>query len=627
MRNKRTVKFAALFMVLALTAAACGGGGDGDEPAQNNNEDIGQGEKGGVYRIGYLESFGFTGGFDPTGEYLGSAFTIYSNLLLRTLMGYRHTADEGGNEPIPDLAEGPPEVNEDATQYTYTLKEGVKFGPPVSREITSQDVVYAFERIGTESLVAQYGFYYDIIEGMAEFKEGKAKTISGIETPDDKTIIFNLTQPTGDFDYRVAMPAAAPVPPEIGKCFNKAGDYGRYVVASGPYMIEGSDQQGTSCKDLEPLSGYAPDKFMNLVRNPDYDPATDTEEAREALPDRFEFIINTNQKDIFDKIEAGEYEDEIASPLPQTLRKYSQDPELEDRLKINSGDRTWYISMNLTQPPFDDVHVRKAVNLIMDKEGMRRAWGGPLRGEIAHHIVPDAMLNDILADYAPYGTEGDAGDLEAAKEEMKQSKYDTDGDGLCDAPACKGVLHYTRNYEPWTDMLPIQEAAFAKIGIEVQTKELADFYTPFQDVSKAVPVGSGAGWGKDYSDPSTFMVLFDSASILATGNVNYSLVGLTPDLAKELDVADQLLEGGTLTGIPSVDQDIEECNPLLEDERLECWANLDRKLMEDVVPWVPYLDATNIHIISENVTQWDFDQFSGYTAYAHVAVDADAQQL
>ena len=58
--------------------------------------------------------------------------------------------------------------------------------------------------------------------------------------------------------------------------------------------------------------------------------------------------------------------------------------------------------MNLTQPPFDDVHVRKAVNFVMDKEGLRRAWGGPLVGEIATHIVPDPIFDDVLADYDPY---------------------------------------------------------------------------------------------------------------------------------------------------------------------------------------------------------------------------------
>ncbi|HVF52810.1 MAG TPA: ABC transporter substrate-binding protein [Actinomycetota bacterium] len=626
MSKKRYLRFMALFVVLALTAAACGGSESDDEPSgSSQNEDEGGVQAGGVYRVGVLESFNYTNGFDPTGEYLGSAFSMYGNLLLRTLVGYRHVAGDAGNEVIPDLAELP-EISGDGLTYTFTIKDGVMFGPPLSRQITSDDALYAFERIGTESLVAQYGFYYDVIEGMEEFKSGKADTISGISTPDDKTIEITLTKPAGDFLQRVAMPAAAPVPREVGECFKKAGEYGRYLVSSGPYMTEGSDEQdASSCDTLKPLSGFEVDSLHAFVRNPDYDPATDTTEARENFPDRFEFIINKNQKDIFDKVEAGEYEDELSSPLPQVLKKYSTTPELEDRLKINSGDRTWYVSMNLTQPPFDDVHVRMAANLVMDKEGLQRAWGGPLRGEIATHVVPDVMLNGELDDYDPYPSENFAGDVDAAKEHMKLSKYDTDKDGLCDAPECKGVLHYTRNVSPWTDMLPVEEASFEKIGIELQTRELADFYTPFQDVSKAVPIGSGAGWGKDYADASTFMVLFDSRSLLPTGNINYSLIGLTPEVAADLDVVEALTAGGTLEGIPSVDADIDACTEAAEGERNTCWAELDKKLMEEIVPWIPYLDATNVHIISPNVTQWDYDQSAGYTAYAHVAVDADAQ--
>src|SRR5205085_491284 len=112
-----------------------------------------------------------------------------------------------------------------------------------NRAITSKDVEYAFRRIDSKALVAQYGFYYDgTIVGMNGPQATTPADISGIDTPDDKTIIFHLQQPTGDFLYRLAMPAAAPIPEEVGKCFTKAGDYGRDVISSGPYMIEGADK-------------------------------------------------------------------------------------------------------------------------------------------------------------------------------------------------------------------------------------------------------------------------------------------------------------------------------------------------------------------------------------------------
>jgi peptide/nickel transport system substrate-binding protein len=610
-------------LLLALGAAACGGDGDGDGAGTDTAEGAGEPERGGTL-VMQTDAFEWTGNFDPTGEYLGTALGFYSNLLVRTLMGYRHVAGPEGNELIPDLAAEEPEISEDGLTYTFTLRDGVMFSPPVDRAVTSKDVEYAFKRIGTESIVAQYGFYYTVIEGMEEFTEAggltkKGNDISGIETPDDQTITFKLTEPTGDFLYRLSMPAAGPIPEEVAKCFTKAGEYGRFVMSSGPYMIEGSDQlDASSCGSMKPLPGFNPNQQLIMVRNPNYDEATDDPEARSNYIDRFEVTLNTNAQDIFDRIRSGQLGTAHASEPPEVIREYTQNDELKDFYKSDPGDRTWYLTMNLTQPPFDDIHVRKAANWIMDKEGLRRAWGGAVKGDIAHHIVPDTMFNNELEDYAPYATEGDAGDEEKAKEEMAQSKYDTNQDGICDAPECKNVLHVTRTTDIWRNMVPVIEESFRKIGIEVTTREFEDSYTVIQTVKRQVPVSSTPGWGKDYADASTFMVLFDSASILPEGNVNYSLVGLTSEQAADIGAK------GTIQGLPSVDDDIKACNELTDQERLDCWMELDQKLMEEIVPWVPYLDANADFVTSEQITHYVFDQFAGEPAWAHMAVQPEA---
>jgi peptide/nickel transport system substrate-binding protein len=616
----------ALSLLLAVGASACGGDGDGAaEQAATEAEGGGEGEpqRGGTFRM-QTDAFEWTGNFDPTGEYLGTALGFYSNLLVRTLMGYRHVAGPEGNELIPDLAEGEPEISEDGLTYTFTLRQGVKFSPPVNRDVTSQDVLYAFKRIGTPSLVAQYGFYYNVIEGMEEFSEAGGLTrrgneISGITTPDDQTITFKLTEPTGDFLYRLSMPAAGPIPEEVAKCFTKAGEYGRFLISSGPYMLEGSDNLDmSSCQAMRPLPGFNPNQQLIMVRNPNYDPATDDPEARSNYVDRWELTLNTNAQDIFDRVRAGQLELAHASEPAEVIREYTQSDELRQHYHSDPGDRTWYITMNLTQPPFDDINVRKAANLIMDKEGLRRAWGGSVKGDIAQHIVPDTMFNNGLEDFAPYATEGDAGDEEKAKEAMAESKYDTNQDGICDAPECKNVLHVTRTTDVWRNMVPVIEESFRKIGIEVTTREFEDSYTVIQTVKRQVPVSSTPGWGKDYADASTFMVLFDSRSILPEGNVNYSLVGLTADQAQEIGAQ------GTIENIPSVDADIDECNKLADDDRLNCWMELDRRLMEDVVPWVPYLDANADFVTSEAVTHYRYDQFAGEPAWAHIAMNPNA---
>jgi peptide/nickel transport system substrate-binding protein len=573
---------------------------------------------GGTYNVAFDSSFGFTDNFDPTGEYLGQAIGIYSNLLVRTLVGYNHVAGAAGNKIVPDLATSVPKPTNGGKTYTFHLKNGIKFGPPVNREITSKDFVTAMQRLATPKDGAQYAFYYPVIKGWDAFAAGKAKTISGIKTPNAKTIVFNLTQPTGDFLYRVSMPAAGPIPAEVAKCFEgQPGKYGRDVVSSGPYMIEGSDKaDASSCAKLKPFSGFDAQTTMTLVRNPSYDPKTDTKAARENLPDQFHFVVNTNNNDIFNKIGAGELQDEGgAQPSPAVIRQYVTDPSKKKYLKINSGDRTWYITMNLTQAPFDDIHVRKAMNWVMDKDALRKAWGGPTAGTIANHIVPDTLFNNQIKSFRPYGTPGDHGSAAKAMAEMKKSKYDTNHDGKCDAKECKGVLLIAdaRGQDP--GMVSVIQADGAKIGITFTVRVIRGAYPTIQTPKNNIPIAERPGWGKDYADALTFFqALFTSGAIIKAGNTNYSLVGVTPKIAEAVGAS------GNLKNIPSVDGQFDKCSRLSGQPRLTCFENMDKYLMLNVVPWVPYLSASVDSIIAPNVTKWAWDQFGGTTAYAHVAV-------
>jgi peptide/nickel transport system substrate-binding protein len=619
-KRRQRLRLVGLALALALVAAACGGGDDGGDEQQQQAT----AQRGGVLRTAQSD-FGFTNGLDPTGEYLGFAWDVLG-AMSRSLMGTKHVADAAGNELFPDLAADVPEISDDGLTYTFKLRQGVKFGPPVNRDITSKDVAYAFQRINTAPLVAQYGFYYfGVIKGM----DGKAKSadqkISGIETPDDQTIVFHLEKPTGDFLYRVFMPATAPIPQEVAKCFTKAGDYGRYVISSGPYMIQGSDKLDiSSCSAMKPISGFDPTKRLALVRNPNYDQATD--DLRSNYVDGIDLAINTNVDDIFNKVEAGQIDSSIYDPPPKpVLQRYVTDQAKQPYLHANQGDRTWYIFMNMTTPPFDDINVRKAANLIMDKAALLQAWGGTTSGEIATHVMPPTLLNNKLgADYNPYATPDNRGDEAKAKEAMKQSKYDSNKDGICDAPQCKNLVMINRNTPPHTDSEPVVASSLAKIGIQVKPRELATSaaYATIQTVKNNIPIGLNASWGKDYADPYSFAVLFDGRSIIATGNTNYSLVGITADQASKLGI-----EFPSGAQVPNVDADIDACQKIPNtqvDQRIDCFVNLDKKLMEQVVPWVPYLWEKKITITAPSVTKYEFDQFSGHISLTQVAVNNNA---
>jgi peptide/nickel transport system substrate-binding protein len=109
---------------------------------------------------------------------------------------------------VPDLATSLPTPTHGGTTYTFHLKSGIRFGPPVDRETTSRDVVCALERVARPKNGAQYGFYYDVIRGFQAYVAGHAASIAGVKTPDARRITIRLTKPTGDFLYRMAMPAA-----------------------------------------------------------------------------------------------------------------------------------------------------------------------------------------------------------------------------------------------------------------------------------------------------------------------------------------------------------------------------------------------------------------------------------
>ena len=611
----------ALAAVLALAVVACGGDDEGAQTGGGDETASGEPTPGGTYRVDVETSFDFTADFDPTAEYTAVGWSFY-NLIIRKLMSYSGTAGSAGNEIHPDLAADMPEISEDGLTYTFTLKDGIMFGPPVSREITSQDIKYAFDRLANPKIGSfGYPLYYEVIEGFKEVEDGKAKSVSGIETPDDKTIVFHLTKPAGDFLYRVAMAAAGPIPAEVADCFTKAGDYGRYVISSGPYMIEGSDQLDiSSCDTMKPLTGYNPEKQLILARNPDYDQSTD--DLRSNYPDRFEFVINSSNTDCFAKTKAAQIEDNICSETGKEIREYTTDPDLEGLLKANPDDGVFYIYMNLTQPPWDDIHVRKAANLIMDKTALIRGWGGPTVGEPATHILPPTMSPSELEGYDPYPSPDFSGDEEAARAEMAQSRYDTDQDGTCDAPECEGVLNIMGNTERDKSMVPVMESSLGKIGITMTTRNIDDPYQFIFTPKEQTPMSGTAGWGKDYADAFTYyLYLFDGRVITPDFSYNEPLVGLTEEQANEIGI------DWPPDGVPSVNADIDACIEISDDtERTTCWGDLDKKIMEEVVPWIPWLWRNYTNTISSAVSNWDFDQSTGMQAWQHVAVDQSKQQ-
>src|SRR5205823_3925853 len=232
--------------------------------------------RGGTYRVGWEGVFDWgTDGWDPTGEADPRTYGIFSNLLLRTLVGYDHVPGRAGTKIVPDLATRVPAATNGGRTYTFTLKRGIRFGPPVGRTITSTDIRYAIERLARPRNGAQYAYVFRVIAGFDAYRAGRARSIAGIRTSNARTIAFDLTRPDSDFLHRLTLPATSPIPPEVGHCFEgKRGGYGPDLVSSGPYMYEGAGRIDIrSCRAIKPMSGNGY-PLTTLVRNPEYDPRT-----------------------------------------------------------------------------------------------------------------------------------------------------------------------------------------------------------------------------------------------------------------------------------------------------------------------------------------------------------------
>jgi peptide/nickel transport system substrate-binding protein len=596
------MRMLALVGVLAVVGAACaqggGGGGGGGSPSE-------QKQKGGTLVMAI--SADVDKAFDPAKEYSALSWEIFRCCLTRTLLSYNgQEADAGGNELHPDVATDLPTVSEDGLTYTFTIKQGLHYAPPYEDvEITAPDFVRAIEREACDECSAEgYSFYYSVIEGFDD-SNGEPGSVTGAQAPDDQTLEITLTQPTGDFPFRMAMPAMAPIPEGAADGHEK--DYGRFLAQSGPYMFEGSEDISAD----NPVAGYDPGRSWTLVRNPSWS----DDDLRPAFIDGFEMQINENTDVNYNKLEAGEIDlvfDGV--PPPQTLQQYQTDPELKSRLHVNPSDGVRYLAMNIAEPPFDDVHVRKAFNLIMDKDALRRTRGGPLFGDLAGHTIPDTLLNFQLQDYDPYETPNGQGDEAAAQEEMKQSKYDSDGDGVCDDPVCENLLLVADREDPYPDQNAIIEASAEKIGISFDIRE-GDRYTFMYDTCDDPGSHFGlcpsVGWFKDYPNASTFgFPLFDSSGI---GSSNYSLVGASSQLLQQNDYA--------LTDVPSVDEKVDECLSLpVGDEQITCWAEEDQQIMEDIVPWVPWLFDNDVDLSGERIVDYTYDSSAGLMAVDQIAL-------
>jgi peptide/nickel transport system substrate-binding protein len=542
--------------------------------------------------------------------------------LARTLVSYNgRSAEEGGFELQPDLAARLPDVSADGLTWTFELKRGIRYGPPLDDiEITALDFVRAFERLLAPATESFGKTVFADIEGAPDYSDGEARSISGLHTRGDYILVFRLTQPTGDFGARLALSHAAPVPPDpddpsarFGVAEGHDDGYGRFLVSSGPYMIEGSGDLDFTLPPprQEPVSGLIPGHSVSLVRNPAWDAHTDP--LRPAYPDRIKIIIVDTVRDALRAIDGGEA-DLVWSPSPtvptipgRAVGRYSG--TASNQVHIDDYDVVRGIVINVAVPPFDDVHVRRALNYAVDKDRLLRLAGGSAAARVAGHLAPDAVEGNLLVNYDPYSTRSHRGDSESARAEMRRSDYDSDRDGLCDASVCERVRAVTRTTGEEVALSVRRD--LRAIGIDLSVAVLPDdeYFASF-DARKHVPLLMGVGWVKNHISASSY---FDDQFSSAVACCSGSLVGAS---AQQLD-----RWGYEGARVPNIDKRIRSCLPLVGAPQFECWAEIDQYLMEHVVPWVPYAFERFAAVTSDRVRHYAYDQLTTSPALDQIAIE------
>jgi peptide/nickel transport system substrate-binding protein len=493
----------------------------------------------------------------------------------RPLISYK--ADSTAYQP--DMAASMPTVSDGGQTITVHLRKGVKFAPPVNREVTSADIKYAIERGFSQSVPNGYtAVYFNTLVGAPTTLPvtPKGLDIPGIQTPDKYTVVFKLSKPSGVFVGALALPLTAPVPEEYASKYDdkKQSDYGFHQVATGPYMIK-NDKSGNVSG-----VGYIAEQRIELVRNPNWDKKTD---FRPAYADKVVFKEGFEDPTVMTKeILAGTGDVNGDSPIPASeLKSITSNASQKKQLTFTPVSGSRYIPLNTSKPPFDNIHVRKAVAYVLDRNAMRLTRGGAIDGKIATHFIDPGFENQGFTQaggfsFAPFKTAGYKGDVAKAMAEMKLAGY----------PSGKytggQITMVADNAPPGSDTAQVVANSLSKIGFKVKINSVkhSTMYTQFCMVVKEEPnICPNAGWQADFLEPQTLLdATFNGNSIIPANNSNFSQLN-DPTINAAMEKAKVII------------------NPT---ERYKAWGEIDKMITNTAaaIPWLwedwPTLFSTNV---------------------------------
>ncbi|MCB9623443.1 MAG: ABC transporter substrate-binding protein [Sandaracinus sp.] len=398
-------------------------------------------------------------------------------LVFDGLLDYDHQS-----ELVPSLADAMPTVSEDGRTFRFRLRRGVRFhampflpgdAHPEGRELVAEDVRWSMLRLLSEEVGSPGYPFYASIQGADEYHTGQAEDVSGIRVIDRYTIEFELKEADQTFLNALAMPFAYPVPRENYEHWEEAVKF--HPVGTGPYVFE-MWERGVQ---------------LSFTRNTHY--------WREKVgPDRMLYLENIARELAAQRFRNGDI-DSIHRQSPSDYRFFKESEAWAPYMVEEPRGSTYGIGLNCEMPPFDDVHVRRAIAFALDREGWSRARAGRL-------LPAGQVLPPSIPGYDPELPTRQYFDLDRAREEMRLAGHP---DGLRQ-PITVWITGQDDTSRQYGELL---QADLARIGIEVRLRFVSfAVYLTESGKPNTVPAFF-TGWNLDFPDPSNFLFLFDQASI------------------------------------------------------------------------------------------------------------------
>lgn len=469
------------------------------------------------------------------------------------LMGY----EPGSTTLRNELAESH-EISGDGTVHTFVLKNGIKFHN--GREITAEDVKYSLERVTDPKTRSPGAGFFGMIEGFDTWNNGEGDGLSGVKVVDERTVRFTLSRPDATFMHVMALNFASIVPREAVE--ESGEDFGREPVGSGAFM----------------LSEWDSGQQLVFERFEDY--------HREGVPklDRVTFNIGLDPTVALLRLQNGDADVPGDGIPPAQFLQVMNDPEQADNVVEGGQLQTGYITLNTRMEPFDNVDVRKAMNMAINKDRIVQMING--RAVPANQPLPPTMPG-YAEDY-----EGYPFDPDAAREMLEEAGYP---DGFT-------TELYVMNVDPNPRIAQAIQQDLSDIGVTAEIRNLAqsNVIAAGGEEDQAPMIWSGGmAWIADFPDPSNFYGPILGCAGAVSGGWNWAWY-CNEELDQRATEADAMVD------------------PDMMDEREQAWRSIYVDIMDDA-PWVPIFNEQRFTLRSDNVAGDD----SLFVDPVHIPVNYD----